>query len=83
MPRRSLNCRDVVATLDDYVDERMSARRRDAVEAHLSGCEKCSAYLRSYRETVRAARNAFTTTDRAESVPEELVKSVLHERRGR
>lgn len=82
MPGAILNCREVVATLDDYLEAGMNGSRWDAVAVHLSGCEKCSAYLRSYIETVGAAKNAFTM-ELEERLPEEVVKTILRVRKGR
>ena len=82
MSQKSLNCRDIVATLDDYFGGRMNTRRRAAVDAHLSGCGRCSAYLHSYRVTVAVAKNAFSG-EREAPVPEEFVGSILRKRRER
>jgi anti-sigma factor RsiW len=80
MSQNSLTCREIVATLDDYVGGRMSTRRIAAVETHLSRCNKCSAYLRSYRATVAAAKNAFSEEPEV-SLPAEVIRSILHNRR--
>jgi len=80
MSQKSLNCREIVATLDDYVGGRMSAQPRAALESHLSGCDKCSAYFRSYRATVAAAKTAFSSEPDL-SLPEEVIRSILQKRR--
>jgi anti-sigma factor RsiW len=80
MSQKSLNCREIVAALDDYVGGPMGTRRKAAVEAHLSGCNKCSAYLRSYRATVAAVKNAFSGEPEV-SLPEEVIRSILQKRR--
>jgi anti-sigma factor RsiW len=80
MSKKSLSCREIVTTLDDYVSGRMSTRRRAAVKAHLSGCDECSAYLRLYRATVAAAKNAFSE-ERETPLPQEFVRSILQKRR--
>jgi anti-sigma factor RsiW len=58
----------------------MSTQRRAEVEAHLFGCDKCSAYLHSYRATVAAAKNAFSGEPEV-SLPEEFIRSILQKRR--
>jgi anti-sigma factor RsiW len=80
MSQNRLTCREIVATLNDYVGGSMSTRRRAVVEAHLSRCDKCSAYLRLYRATVAAAKNAFSG-EPGVSLPEEVVRSILQKRR--
>jgi len=82
MPRQPLTCRQVIGFLDDYVGGELSAVRRSAVEAHLSGCQKCWAYYRSYAATIGKAKRAYSTRNEAENdIPEDLVRSILRTRR--
>lgn len=51
-----LRCRDIVELLDDYLDGGLDRADVTALEAHLEGCEDCTAFLKTYRGTVRASR---------------------------
>jgi hypothetical protein len=72
-------CRQLVELLGEYVaggvvDDATRAR----CEAHLSECATCVAYLRSYRETIRLAKDAGGD-DAATPVgmPAELVEAIV------
>lgn len=80
MPHPPLTCRDVIATLDDYVARKMSATDRTAVEAHLSSCNDCANYLKSYASTIRMAKSVFPKGGEGE-MPEDLLESILRSRR--
>jgi anti-sigma factor RsiW len=56
-----MTCRDGVRVLMDYTEGVLPARRRRAVEAHVDGCARCRAFVRSYRETPRILREATAT----------------------
>ncbi len=51
-----LRCRDIVDLLHDYLDGALEPAAREALEAHLAGCRDCSAFMKTYRGTVRATR---------------------------
>jgi anti-sigma factor RsiW len=55
-PEAALTCRQVTALLVDYVAVDMDALTRVAFEAHLRHCSACTAFLATYRETIRATR---------------------------
>jgi anti-sigma factor RsiW len=50
--RRRLTCQQVVELVTEYLDEVMEPRRRARFEAHLDGCDGCTAYLEQFRTTV-------------------------------
>jgi anti-sigma factor RsiW len=50
-----LVCREVVELVSDYLDGALAERDRVRFEAHLTGCDGCSAYLDQMRQTVRLA----------------------------
>jgi anti-sigma factor RsiW len=50
--RRGLTCQQVVELVTEYLDEVMEPRRRARFEAHLDGCDGCTAYLEQFRTTV-------------------------------
>lgn len=51
-----LQCRDIVELLAEYLDEQLDSATAAALEAHLSGCEECTAFTNTYRKTVQALR---------------------------
>jgi anti-sigma factor RsiW len=53
--RRALVCRDAVAMVTDYLEGALAAPDRERLEAHLSACPHCSAYLEQIRQTIAAA----------------------------
>jgi anti-sigma factor RsiW len=46
-------CSDVLALLADYLEHRLPADVQFSLEQHLSACDTCVAYLKTYRSTVR------------------------------
>ena len=50
--RRRLTCQQVVELVTEYLDGVMEPRRRARFEAHLAGCDGCTAYLEQFRATV-------------------------------
>ena len=74
-----ITCRDGVAALRDYVDGRLAPVRRAALETHVSGCARCTAFVHGYRETpriVRAATEAVLTTAAASTLRRFLVERI-------
>jgi anti-sigma factor RsiW len=67
-------CREVIAFLDEYVEERLDGARRAEFDRHLAVCRSCVAYLGSYRETIRMARLASPAI---EDMPPELITAIL------
>jgi anti-sigma factor RsiW len=55
---RRLTCERLVESLDDYLDERIDARARAAVDAHLAGCPTCPALVADVR-AIRIAAHAL------------------------
>lgn len=54
----TLTCRDGAALLTEYLEDTLPAETRAAIDAHLSGCPRCVAFVRAYRETPRILRAA-------------------------
>jgi len=65
-------CVSGVELLMDYLEGVLPADVRSAVEAHVSGCPRCVAFIESYRETPRIMREAT-----ANAMPEDLQASLL------
>ncbi len=73
-------CASGVELLMDYLEGVLPADVSAALEAHVAGCARCVAFLRSYRETPRILQKA---TDVA--LPVELgaaLRAFLQARRG-
>jgi len=78
-----MTCRELVEFLSAYIDGELPADVRLRFDEHLAACPECSAYLRTYRQTVKLAKDAFQDPDDPlpVEVPEGLVKAILAARR--
>jgi anti-sigma factor RsiW len=73
-----MTCEQVIAFLTDYLDGLLPSEVVSRFEAHLAGCASCTAYIASYRETIRMARMATKSPMlEAGEVPEELIAAIL------
>jgi anti-sigma factor RsiW len=52
---KSINCREAVALIGDYLEGKLSRRDRRCLAKHLSGCDACGAYLEQMRATIALA----------------------------
>ena len=64
-------CADGVHLLMDYLEGTLPAADHEAVEAHVSGCPRCVAFIESYRQTPRILRAATAAT-----LPDDLAESL-------
>ena len=64
-------CVDGMDMLMDYLEGTLPAADREAVDAHVSGCPRCVAFIESYRQTPRILRAATATV-----LPEDLAQSL-------
>jgi len=80
-----MTCRELIDFLGAYLDGELSQEVRLRFDEHLAGCPECSAYLETYRATVRFTRGAFRDLygPVPADVPEDLVKAILAARRKR
>ncbi len=51
-----LRCRDIVELLGEYLDGALDPATAEALDAHLADCRECTAFLNTYRGTVRTIR---------------------------
>jgi anti-sigma factor RsiW len=51
-------CASGVELLMDYLEGVLPPEVSAALEAHVAGCERCTAFVASYRETPRILRSA-------------------------
>jgi predicted anti-sigma-YlaC factor YlaD len=49
----TIDCRDLVELLTDYLEGAMPDADRARLEEHLAGCEGCTRYLEQMRITIR------------------------------
>lgn len=70
--RRSIVCRDAVALMTDYLDDRLDPKDRERLEAHLAGCPHCSEYLAQLRVTIDALGHV-APDDLSDDARDELV----------
>jgi anti-sigma factor RsiW len=66
------SCSDLVRLLLDYIEERLPPAARAELDAHLSRCPNCVAYVRTYRSTVSLLHSL-----KEEDLPAEL-RMTLH-----
>ena len=80
---KELTCREVADFLADYFAGELRADDRSLFEEHLAECPDCVAYLRSYADTIRLAREACAEGHDPvpARVPERLVQAILAARR--
>lgn len=64
-------CASGVELLMDYLEGVLPSDVSAALEAHVAGCERCAAFVASYRETPRILRNA-TSIDLPADVQDSL-----------
>jgi anti-sigma factor RsiW len=67
----AVTCRSGVELLMDYLEGVLPADVSAALEAHVSGCERCTAFVASYRDTPRILRQATDV-----EMPEEIRRSL-------
>ena len=74
---RELTCRELTEFLADYFADELRPDERSLFEGHLAECPDCVAYLRSYAETMRLAKDAYDDDPVQAGVPEQLVRAIL------
>jgi anti-sigma factor RsiW len=47
-------CRELVELVTDYLEGRLPAADRERFDAHIAGCDACTAYLDQMRHTLTA-----------------------------
>ena len=68
----NLTCASGVDLLMEYLEGTLPAETSTAIEAHVSDCPRCVAFIESYRETPRILRDATTV-----EMPKDLEESLL------
>ncbi len=80
-----MTCREVTEFFAEYLAGELPPEQHRVFTEHLDGCPACVAYLKSYEETVRLGKAAFSQPDEpvSDDIPEELVQAILAARRKR
>ena len=74
--RRRLTCQQVVELVTEYLDGVMEPARRARFEAHLAGCDGCTAYLAQFRTTLAVVgRIGLAASDVPPPVMSELLSA--------
>lgn len=77
-----LPCREIITFLADYIDNELPHDTRHEFERHLGVCASCTAYLASYRDTIRICRDTAHFDDAVvEAAPAQLIEAILRTRR--
>ncbi|MBI4562838.1 MAG: zf-HC2 domain-containing protein [Candidatus Rokubacteria bacterium] len=67
-----LRCRDIVELLGEYLDGELDPGTAEALKKHLADCQECTAFINTYRGTVRTARQL-----RVAQIPPQLRERLL------
>lgn len=67
-----LVCAAGVELLMDYLEGELSAELRAAIDAHVTGCARCAAFVDSYRATPEILRRST-----AVSLPADLAAALM------
>jgi anti-sigma factor RsiW len=59
---KEIACVSGVELLMDYLEGVVSSDMRAALDAHVAGCQRCTAFVASYRATPRILRDATAVT---------------------
>ncbi len=79
--RPYLPCSEIIGFLADYIDRVLPPETIAEFERHLALCASCVAYLASYKETIRAAREVARFDEQiVEDAPDELIEAILRSR---
>ena len=68
----ALVCASGVHLLMDYLEGELPANLKADIERHVASCERCTAFVASYRETPRIVRDATAFT-----LPKDLEDSLM------
>ena len=72
MSATALSCQELVELVTDYFEDALPAPERARFDAHIAGCDGCTAYLEQMRTTI-----ALTGRLRTDEVPAESVEPLL------
>jgi anti-sigma factor RsiW len=68
-------CQELIEFLDDYIAGDLPSHRAEGFERHLARCPSCTAYLATYRETIRLTQHIAAIE--IEDIPPDLLTAIL------
>lgn len=78
-----ITCAEIDEFVIDYLDDRLSPKKKRIFEWHLKMCRDCRSYLAAYRRTIETGKKLFQSPADSvpDTVPEDLVQAILTARR--
>jgi predicted anti-sigma-YlaC factor YlaD len=52
-PRRTMDCKELVELITDYLEGVLPPEERERFEEHLAGCSGCQGYMQQMQTTIR------------------------------
>ena len=79
----TVTCREFADFIMGYLAAELPADTQASFQRHLSLCDNCQAYLKSYEDTVKLGKRAFDDANAAipADIPEDLIKAIVSARR--
>ena len=71
-----MTCEQLIDFIGRYRDDELSPDERESFEQHLADCPSCTAYLKTYEQTIVLAK-ASADEPVPPDVPESLIKAIL------
>ena len=68
----ALSCQELVELVTDYLEDALPRPERARFDAHIAGCDHCTAYIEQMRTTI-----ALTGRLQAEELPAAAVEPLL------
>ncbi|MBS1153400.1 MAG: hypothetical protein H6Q89_5098 [Myxococcaceae bacterium] len=78
-----LQCSQVLAQLSDYLDGRLSQAERQALEAHVGGCDVCERFGGAFAATVAGLKRHLAPSATPAAADEKLVAILARVKKGR
>ena len=77
MKKDPMVCKEFVESLAAFRDDALTPRERIRAQGHLAGCERCSAYLLGYEQTIELVKRTAFDRDTSTVLPENLVRKII------
>lgn len=72
-----MTCEEFADSLQAFRDDELKLPERIRAQEHLARCEKCSARLRRYEQTINLAKGIASENADAAPLPESLVRRIM------
>jgi anti-sigma factor RsiW len=77
MKKNPMTCEEFVDSLQAFLDDELTSPERIRAQEHLTGCDKCSAYLHGYEWTIELAKKTGSNSALSAVLPEDLVHKIM------